>query len=490
MKIIIFNDFPFKTAIFLIYIKLKNFLLFSNTSSAKGCETVFKNQKIIYAFFVTASFLLVGTAGYKIIEGYPLLDALYMTVITISTVGFGEIQTLSGPGRVFTMFLILFGFGSIAFLAHTFTEAIIERAASQNLGRKNMLKKVRQLLNHQIICGFGRVGESAAERFNLMGSAFVVIESNEEQLKKLQELGYNYIEGDATREQTLLDAGIKRAESLLALLDEDPDNLFVVLTARELNPLLHIIARTEIASSESRMLRAGADSIISIYASAGRRVADTIMELDEEKKQKQEKPSDDEKQIWVTVTPESELENHVVETVNSILNGTIIGIRRNGLDMLAPDLQQEVQLNDDLLVSTMQKPKTILKMKERRPVDRTLVLVDDNPVIRRLYTRLFQKAGFKIFTAENGQDGFDLIISKKPDGAIIDYHLPDMNGLQVAKKIRAMEELKGLKLFMFTGDDEEKTRSDALEIGVDTVVIKSPDATEIICTVRHAFEES
>ena len=304
-----------------------------------------RNPKIAYALLATLGFLIFGTIGFGIIEEYPLLDALYMTVITLSTVGFGEIHTLSGAGRVFTMFLILFGFGSIAFLAHAFTEAIIERASSQNFGRKKMLKKVSRLSGHHIICGFGRVGESAAERLKASGTDFVVIEVNSEQIKKISELGYNFIEGDSTREEVLMESGIKRANSLLALLDSDPENLFVVLTARELNPTLHIVARTEVASSEIRMLRAGADSIISLYASAGRRVADKIMELNRSNgKDVTRGIPEGEKHQWLTADEESKLDSHVVETANSFLGTTIVGLRRGGQDILMPDLKEQILL--------------------------------------------------------------------------------------------------------------------------------------------------
>lgn len=460
-----------------------------NNLSHLGREKVLKNPKIAYAFLVTFSFLVFGTIGFRIIEGYPLLDALYMTVITLSTVGFGEIHTLSGAGRLFTIFLILFGFGSIAFLAHSFTEVIIERASSQNFGRKKMLKKVSHLSGHHIISGFGRVGESAAERLKASGTDFVVIEMNGEQIKKISELGYNYIEGDATREEVLMEAGIKRANSLLALLNSDPENLFVVLTARELNPTLHIVARTEVASSEIRMLRAGADSIISLYASAGRRVADKIMELNSSNGRKvaQDTP-EQERHKWLTVDEDSKLDTHVVETANSFLGGTIVGIRRDGQDILMPDLKEQIIFGDELLVSMTVADQTDKKNKSTYH-HRKIVLIDDNPVIRRLYTRLFQKAGFNILTAETGMEGFKLVTRENPDAAVIDYHLPDINGLRVSEKIRGKKDLSGVKIFMFTGEEESSVVEEARSIGVDTVVQKSPEATEIISIVKNELEK-
>lgn len=446
-----------------------------------------QNKKILIGFLITITFLAIGTAGYMVLEDFPLLDALYMTVITITTVGFGEIHPLSSTGRIFTMFLIVFGFGSIGFLAAAFTEALIEQASSPHLKRKIMQKRIDQLRKHYIICGFGRVGVAAAEHFQKAGAPFVVLESGEEQIKILQEHKYPYLEGDATKEEVLLAAGIKHATALVALLNADPENLFTVLTARELNPTLNIIARTETTSSESRMLRAGADSIISPYASAGRRVADKIL-----KATKGEIPESDlvpEQQYqseWQQVTEESDLAKHVVETANTFLRGTILGIRRGERDYLAPGADMEIQLGDELLIVPGIPVKSDIKAPLRSAYK--MVLIDDNPVIRRLYTRLFQKAGYHIITAENGQEGYALVLRERPEAAVIDYYLPDMTGLEICTKIRANKDLHHMKLFLFTGNDDVETRKRALEAGVDSVVVKSPDAAEIVNTVKAKME--
>jgi voltage-gated potassium channel len=443
------------------------------------------NKKILIGALVTMTFMAIGTIGYMTIEQFTLLDALYMTVITITTVGFGETHPLSSTGRIFTMFLIVFGFGSIGFLAAAFTEAIIEQASSPQRKKKIMQKRIDQLRKHYIICGFGRVGVAAAERFQKAGAPFMVIESGEEQIKFLQEHKYPHLEGDATKEEVLLEAGIKHATALLALLDADPENLFTVLTARELNPTLHIIARTETASSESRMLRAGADSIISPYVTAGRSVADKILKLSKvEVPDRTSGPDHQNQPEWLIVTEDSDLAKHVVETANAFLKGTILGIRRGGVDQLTPGGDMEIHLGDELLVAPYAAqiagvpaavaPRKVLKM----------VLIDDNPVIRRLFTRLFQKAGYNITTAENGQDGYLLIARERPEAAVIDYFLPDITGLEVCAKIRANKDLQRMKLILFTANEDLATREKALAVGVDSVVVKSPDAAEIVNTVK------
>ncbi len=438
--------------------------------------------RIWIALGLTLIFLGFGTIGYVEIEEYTLLEAFYMTVITISTVGFGEIQPLSETGRIFTMFLILSGVGSLAFAAHAFTESMIEKASNPKLRRRAMERKMRNLRGHCIICGYGRVGASAADHFKTIGKDFVVLEKSKEQLQLLTEQGYFNVEGDATREETLLEAGIKNADGLLALLDSDPENLFTVLTARELNPTLHIIARTEVASAESRILRAGADSIISPYASAGRRVAGKILKKTEEEMEAANLVENEESQLkWISVTEQTGLALHAIVSANSIVKGAIIGVRRDGRDILQPKLDFQLAMDDEILVSFV---RTLSPTTKQIDQPQKIVLVDDNPVIRRLYTRLFQKAGFNIITAENGREGYELIMAERPDAAVIDYWLPDITGLDICRQIREDENGSNIMLFLFTADDQDDTKEKALATGVDTVVVKSPDAGEIISIVK------
>jgi len=442
-------------------------------------------RKLLIGLLLTVAFIITGTAGYTIIEHYSLLDAFYMTVITITTVGFGEVHTLSAAGRVFTIVLILFGFGSIAFLAHTFTEALVERAASGNLEKRTMQKRIQDLKDHVIICGYGRVGEAATEHLASTGTDFVVIENDDEQLKLIAENHFTHLDGDATKEDTLLAAGIKQASGLLALLNSDPENLFTVLTAREMNPTLHIIARTEMATSESRMLRAGADSIISPYAAAGRSVAEKMLRLSGEVEEIPVPLSElDQEPLWTEVTPQSDLAGHVVDTANEFLESKIVGIQRGEVNILLPHPDEEIMLGDRLLTVNICQPATNGPSKKTRKI----LLIDDNPVLRRLYTRLFQRAGFHIITAVDGTDGLDKIYVEKPDGAIIDHDLPDISGLELCKRLRNNSSLRQMKLILFTKHRDEATKTTATEIGVDSIVIKSPDATEIVRAVKKVLQ--
>lgn len=443
-------------------------------------------RRIILSLFLTFFFLAMGTGGYILLEGYTPLEAVYMAVITITTVGYGEVYPLTENGRIFTIFLLLFGVGSLAFAAHAFIESMVERASNPERGKKIMEKKISQLKNHTIICGHGRVGAAAAEHLADSGKEFVVLDTSKEEIAVLQERHFLYLTGDATSEKTLIAAGIKTAGSLMALLNSDPDNLFTVLTARELNPTLHIIARSESAYAESKILRAGADSIISPYASAGRRVADKIMAH-----ARHYKPHDSEYRAvgahamsrWVGVSEESGLVDHAVETASGFVEGQIVGIRRAGEDILSPTPDTQLVMGDKLLVIDVLGGEEEEQQSVEQP--QKIVLVDDNPVIRRLYTRLFQKAGFNIMTASTGREGVALILKEQPDAAVVDYLLGDITGLDVCGNIRDSEDGQAVKLVLFTVDDSPEVRKNALENGVDIVVLKSPDAAEIVDLVTE-----
>lgn len=440
-------------------------------------------KRIKLAICLVLFFLGVGTVGYSLIDGFSPIDAFYMTVITITTVGYGEIQQLSEAGRIFTIFLILFGVGSIAFAAGAFTELIIERSANPNRWKKPMEKKISKLKGHTIICGHGRVGAAAAEHFKKNHAQFVVIENSPEGLKELQELGYHFIQGDGTREEVLLKAGIKRASSLIAVLNSDPDNLFAVLTARELNPVLRIIARTEHSTSESRMLRAGADSVISPFVAAGQRVAESLLskgalvsgDLDNAGRGIL-------KTEWLQVSEQSVLVGKSMAAAGRILNGNIVGIRRKSGDTLLPEEDIIVELGDSLLViyHLVDIHSGVVTLQPKK-----IVFIDDNPVILRLYTRLFQKAGFNIMCASTGQEGYDLIVKEMPDGVVVDFHLPDTSGLTICEKLKTLPGHENIKLFLFTADEQEDVRKLALAAGVDKVVVKSPDAGEIVAMVSE-----
>jgi voltage-gated potassium channel len=221
--------------------------------------------------------LVFGTAGYRLIEDWGWLDCFYMTVITVSTVGITEVHPLSDPGRLFTTVLIFVGVGVMAYCLTRIAEFMFQRSLSNVLGRRVMNKKITQLKNHTIICGYGRTGSRIVAELEAAKKAYVVIEEDEEIAKRLDEQGIPCILGDATEEETLDSANICEADSLIAALDSDPENLYLTLSASGMCANLRVIARVHDPDSARKFHKAGAERVVSPIASGANQIAQLIL---------------------------------------------------------------------------------------------------------------------------------------------------------------------------------------------------------------------
>jgi len=219
----------------------------------------------------------LGTLGYIVIEGMSFLDALYMTVITISTVGYGEVKPLDAHGRVFTIILIITGVGTAFYLFATMTEVIIEGQLRDYLGARGMLRRIHSLKNHVIICGFGRFGRAVAEELARHRVPMVIIDTDPKSAEDLIRLDIPHLIGDAMHDDVLEDAGIRSARAVVAATASDADNVYITLAAREKNRAISIHARGEGDVGLRRLKFAGADQVISAYQYGGYRVASTIV---------------------------------------------------------------------------------------------------------------------------------------------------------------------------------------------------------------------
>lgn len=237
-------------------------------------------RKNFWAVFLSLLILLlIGIAGYVLIEGWSWLDALYMTVIAFSTVGFREVQVLDVPGRIFTMFIILFGLVVLSMLSASVTSFLVRREFLPDFKTRKMKKQIEHLAGHTILCGAGETGMTVIKEFIQARKPLVVIEKEDEILEALREDNPEllFVEGDATKDEVLSEANVESASGLITALREDADNLFVVISARSLNPHLAIVSRAVDAHTENKMYKAGATHVISPNLTEGSRMAAVVL---------------------------------------------------------------------------------------------------------------------------------------------------------------------------------------------------------------------
>jgi voltage-gated potassium channel len=236
-------------------------------------------KKLINIVIAMLSIIMIGVAGYMIIEKWQFIDAFYMTIITLTTVGFMEVQPLSPTGRIYTVFIIVVGFSVIIYGLGVITAFFVEGELLGILRRKSMEKQISKLNNHYIICGYGDMGKHVVGEFMKTQNSIVVIEKDENEINLLSEKFQDvpYINGDASLDAVLIRAGIERAKGLITTFASDKNNLFVVLTARSLNGNLRIVARSMEEDAEHKLKTAGANSVVSASSIGGMRIASEML---------------------------------------------------------------------------------------------------------------------------------------------------------------------------------------------------------------------
>ncbi|MBI3210525.1 MAG: potassium channel protein [Candidatus Solibacter usitatus] len=219
----------------------------------------------------------IGTCGFVYLENYPWLDAFYMTLTTITTIGYGEIHPLSPRGRLFNVFLIIIGVGIMFQAVGLVAQIVLEREFGDLLGRRKSKRMIERLKDHFIICGYGRVGRGAAMEMQRAGVPFVVVDRKEDKVEMAMRMGMLAVVADCTRDETLRDLHIDRARGLVSALTSDADNMFLILSAKTLNAKLAVSARANEEEAEQKLRRAGADSVFAPYYLTGHRLAQSIL---------------------------------------------------------------------------------------------------------------------------------------------------------------------------------------------------------------------
>ena len=326
-------------------------------------------KHLITSVLLSLLIIVLGTTGYMIIEGWDIFDSLYMTIITITSVGYGEVHEIGKAGRLFTVFLIIIGIGFVIYVAGAVVRFMLEGQIRTILGRKRLDKKIDQLRNHYIVCGYGRIGRLLCKNIQKKSIDLVVVEKNEELRQVMNEDGVLYVSGNAVDEATLINAGVKHAKSLIAVLGTDTDNVFLALTARQLKPDLYITARASREESKAKLRAAGANKVESPYDIGALSMAQRILRpavtnfLDQ--------ALDDQRQDIhmeeMSVSPSSKLINLMLKDsgIRQNYNLIIIAIKKSdGAMLFNPSFESIIKAGDTLIAvgktANLQKLEEIL----------------------------------------------------------------------------------------------------------------------------------
>ncbi|MCK4638218.1 MAG: NAD-binding protein [Bacteroidales bacterium] len=325
-------------------------------------------KRIIFAVVLLVIMLFTGITGYMLIDDYPFIDSLYMTIITVSSVGFGEVHGLSVAGKIFTSFLILFGLGTLAYVISIITSIIFEGQLNYFIRGYKKKSRRNKMENHVIICGYGRNGQQAVEELIAHKHSFVVIEESHELVLDNMDKNIRFIEGNATEDETLIKAGIKTAKALITTLPNDTDNLFVVLTARSLNKDMTIISRASSKSSEKKLKIAGVSNVVMPEKVGGAHMATLVTSPDvieflEHVSVRGDAPTNL-VEIICSQLPKEHLNKSIYEIgVRKKTGANIIGFKTpDGEYIINPTPDTKVIPNSKLFV--LGTPEQIIEMKE------------------------------------------------------------------------------------------------------------------------------
>ena len=309
--------------------------------------------RLRYALIALAVAIAFGTVGFHLIEGWSLIDSLYMTVETVTTVGYGDVPPQSVGGRIFAIIFMFVGVGTVAYVLSSTVQSIVQSELIATFGARRRYREMSRLRNHYIICGAGRVGSHIIRDLERASAPFVVIEKDADRVAHLADRKVHVLVRDATLEETLREAGVEHARGLATCLPNDADNVYVVLTARDLNPNLHIVARAAEEQAEAKLIRAGANRVVAPIIMGGRRMAVAMM-----------KPAVDDFMDSITadnldlnfeqveVEASSPLVGRQLRAtpIRSELDVVIVSIRRrNGLRLFNPNAETVIEEGDLLI---------------------------------------------------------------------------------------------------------------------------------------------
>jgi voltage-gated potassium channel len=330
-------------------------------------------RRLLWGVCILATIIVAGIIGYMVIEGWSFIDALYMTVITITTVGYAEVHPLSAGGQIFSIVLIVGGVSGALYVLSAVAGYIIEGQLGTTLGRRRMQKNIAKLKDHFILCGYGRVGREIARIFAEEGVPFVVIDKAQDTIADIEKDGHPYVLADATSDEVLKEAGIERARGLVIVVGDDADSLYITLSARGLRPDLFIEARAITSSAEAKLKKAGADRIISPYSLGARRMAElalrpAVVDFIDTVIQRRGRELQLEN---IAIDSESALADLTVEEVRRRTKAAILAIsKKSGKLVTNPEGAETIQAGDRLIsLGTREQLATLEEICERCKAD-------------------------------------------------------------------------------------------------------------------------
>ncbi|NNE01099.1 MAG: response regulator [Pirellulaceae bacterium] len=446
---------------------------------------------IVPILVFVALILSVGTTGYLIIEDdISVSDAFYMAVTAITPTQFDEVHELSVGGRYFTVLLVFCGFGAVVAFATQFARLIIQ-SELEGVGvitRKQMRRRIQRMKNHYIVCGYGEIGEAICSELHDQRLSFVLIADDEPSVAAVTREGYALVRGNPTADVSLKEAGIESAAGVIAVLSDDADNLFISLAARELNPKILIIAHGKDSSVEDRILRAGADIVVSPMKLGGRQIAGLIKQQAGTRSTTDD-PDSPSSVLGVRLAMHHHLEDEST-TVKDLLSeiGAIsaVGVQQaDGTFVASPNGDVGVH-RDDMVVFAMRTDDDTESIHPP-PSGKTILLADDHRALRLLFTRKLASAGHDVIQAANGNEAIQKAKANSPCLIILDINMPQKNGYEVCKALRKLDQFADVPIILYSGESTDQFVQRGREAGADRCIRKTSKSSDLLTVIDQAF---
>ena len=446
---------------------------------------------ILQILVFLALILSVGTGGYLLLEnGITFEDAFYMAVTAITPAKFEEVHKLSVAGRYFTIALVFCGFGAVVAFATQFARLVIQ-SELEGVGvftRKQMQRRIRRMKNHYIVCGYGDIGGAICGELQDQQLPFVVVTNDEPSIEAVRSKGYALVKGNPTADGALKEAEIEKAEGVIAILSDDSDNLFIALAARELNPQTYIIARGEKSSTEDRILRAGADIVVSPMKLGGQQIAGLI----KEQSNAAGVISDCSAASAVAgLRLQSHRQPHGQTTTVADLLGSqrwvgIAGIQRSD-GTFAPSPSADAVIAPEDVAVMIARDRSQTPLGHAPPSNKLILLADDHRALRLLFTRKLGTAGHEVVQAGTGEEALAKTRAHSPDLIVLDVNMPQPDGYTVCETLRRDEQFRDVPVILYSGDETDEFLRRGKAAGATLCLRKTSKSSELLANIETLF---